>query len=223
MSPTFRPRLDILPPAQRQLWSELAGLPSSFVLYGGTAVALHLGHRDSVDFDFFIPQAVDPRRLLESLPILAGSTVTQVEPDTLSVSVDRDGPVKLSFFGLPRLGRAREPLRTEDTGLAVPDLLDLAGAKVSVVQVGAELKDYIDVAALISAGVPLPAMLSAASAIYGATFAPQSALKALSYFDEPSLSALPIAVKDVLRKAVRSVDLDALPDIQPVAPRLEGA
>ena len=34
---TFAPRLDILPPAQRALWPELAAVPRSFVLYGGTA------------------------------------------------------------------------------------------------------------------------------------------------------------------------------------------
>lgn len=49
----FTPRLDILPPAQRSLWPHLAQVPGHFVLYGGTAIALHLGHRQSVDFDFF--------------------------------------------------------------------------------------------------------------------------------------------------------------------------
>ncbi len=46
------PRLDVLSAAQRALWPELAGLPRGFVLYGGTALALRLGHRVSVDFDF---------------------------------------------------------------------------------------------------------------------------------------------------------------------------
>ncbi len=50
---TFNPRLDILPLSQRRLWDELGELPEEFVLYGGTAIALHLGHRQSVDFDFF--------------------------------------------------------------------------------------------------------------------------------------------------------------------------
>jgi len=45
--------LDILPPAQRKIWDALSALPSEFVLYGGTAIALQLGHRQSVDFDFF--------------------------------------------------------------------------------------------------------------------------------------------------------------------------
>src|SRR5438874_247099 len=47
-------RTDILPAPQREIWPLLAAASSlSFVLYGGTAVALHLGHRTSVDFDLF--------------------------------------------------------------------------------------------------------------------------------------------------------------------------
>lgn len=219
---TFAPRLDILPAAQRRLWGELSTLPPSYVLYGGTAIALHLGHRDSIDFDVFIPHAIDPRRLLEDLAILDGATVTQVEPDTLSVTIDRDGPIKLSFFGVPKLGRVREPLRADDNGLAVADLIDLAGTKVSVVQVRAEPKDYVDVGALLGEGLSLAEMLAAGRAIYGPAFSPQTALKALSYFDDPMLSALPVALKDELSHAVRGVDLAALPDLQPVAPRAVG-
>ncbi|MBJ7486581.1 nucleotidyl transferase AbiEii/AbiGii toxin family protein [Brevundimonas sp.] len=221
MSRTLRPRLDILPASQRRLWAELADLPSSYVLYGGTAIALHLGHRDSIDFDFFIAESIDPRRLLDTLPILRGAIVTQMEPDTLSVIVDRDGPVKLSFFGVPKLGQVRPPLRAEDNGLAVADILDLGGAKVSVVQVRIEPKDYIDVAALLGAGTTLPDMLAAGLVLYGSSFAPQSALKALAHFEEPGLTDLPFALKDRLQKAVRAVDLDALPNLHPVQPRAE--
>ena len=220
MAQTFRPRLDILPEAQKQLWLELASLPKDYVLYGGTAIALHLGHRDSIDFDFFISRSIDPRKLLEDLPILRGARVTQLEPETLSVTVDRGGPIKLSFFGLPRLGRVRAPLYADDIGLPVADLLDLAGAKVSVVQVRAEAKDYIDIGAMLKARLSLPQMLSAGSAIYGPTFTPQAALKSLCYFDEPALAALPITLKDLLRQAVRGVDLTMLPDIQPLKRRI---
>jgi hypothetical protein len=44
----MRPRLDILPAEQQRLWPELSQLPEHFVLYGGTAVALRLGGRQSV-------------------------------------------------------------------------------------------------------------------------------------------------------------------------------
>jgi len=49
----FTPNLSILPPPQLRLWSELDATPEAFTLYGGTALALRLGHRTSVDFDFF--------------------------------------------------------------------------------------------------------------------------------------------------------------------------
>ena len=58
--PTFVPRVEILPVAQRTLWSDLAGLGAlGYVLYGGTALALRLGHRPSVDFDFFSDRSLD--------------------------------------------------------------------------------------------------------------------------------------------------------------------
>jgi Nucleotidyl transferase AbiEii toxin, Type IV TA system len=67
----FQPRLDILPPAQHRLWTELSQVPPEFTLYGGTAIALHLGHRQSVDFDFFGNRAFDPEKLRAAIPFLA--------------------------------------------------------------------------------------------------------------------------------------------------------
>jgi hypothetical protein len=55
----FHPHLEILPSAQMRLWRELSGVPNGFVLYGGTALALHLGHRTSVDFNFFTRRPID--------------------------------------------------------------------------------------------------------------------------------------------------------------------
>jgi hypothetical protein len=43
----------MLPPQQRSLWPKLAGTPEMFTLSGGTALILRLGHRTSIDFDFF--------------------------------------------------------------------------------------------------------------------------------------------------------------------------
>ena len=140
MPSPFLPRLDILPPAHRRLWDELTEVPPEFVLYGGTAIALHLGHRQSVDFDFFGIQPLDPTALTLAIPFLTGATVVQREPNTLSCVVDRDGLVKLSFFRLPGLPRLRPPLVAPDNGLQVVSLLDLAGTKVSVVQMRAEAR-----------------------------------------------------------------------------------
>lgn len=93
-------RLDILPLPQRRLWPELACVPEVFTLYGGTAIALRLGHRESVDFDFFAFEDIDPHALLMELPVLEGARVQRSAPNRLSVLVEtEEGPVRLSFLG----------------------------------------------------------------------------------------------------------------------------
>jgi hypothetical protein len=109
MPTSFIPRLDVLPEPQRRLWGELAAVPPEFVLYGGTAIALHLGHRQSEDFDFFGPHPFDPAKLTTSIPFMAGATITQRAPNTLSGIVDRGGPVRVSFFGVPEISQLVPP------------------------------------------------------------------------------------------------------------------
>ena len=116
---TFTPRLDILPIPKRQLWDELVEISTAFVLYGGTALALRLGHRQSVDFDFFGNRDFEPRELTGGLSLLTGATITQQAPNTLSVIVERGGPVRLFFFGLPGLARLRPPGIAPDNGLQI--------------------------------------------------------------------------------------------------------
>ncbi len=212
---SFEPRLDVLPAPQRQLWDEMSSIPATFTLYGGTAIALHLGHRSSVDFDFFGSTCFDPRALAAELPLLHGAVLTQIEPQTLSAIVDRNGPVKVSFFGLPGFPRLAPRLLAANK-IYVASLLDLAGTKASVVQVRAEAKDYFDLDALIGAGVDLPHALAAGRTLYRDGFAPQATLKALSYFGDGDLHALPLIVQRHLLSAVRNVDLDKLPMLEPM-------
>lgn len=90
---------DILPPPQRAFWDEDVGsLPRGWVLYGGTAIALHLGHRRSLDFDFFSSDPLDRGALRRACPLLTRAKTLQDEPDTLTVVVDKGGePLKVSF------------------------------------------------------------------------------------------------------------------------------
>ena len=213
MADHFTPRLDILPPAQRQLWDELGEIPQPFVLYSGTAIALQLGHRASEDFDFFSDQPLDPGALLPAFSFLSGATITQRDPDTLSCIVDRGGPVKVSFFGVPRLKRLHPPLIAPN-GVRLASLGDLAGAKARVVQVRAEAKDYIDIDALLAHGITLAEALSCARAIFGSDFNPQITLKALCFFGEGTLHTLPPGLRTRLVTAVAGVDLDRLPQIE---------
>jgi hypothetical protein len=78
MTAGFHPHLGILPAPQRRLWDELESVPGEFVLYGGTALALHLGHRQSLDFDFFGKNLFDPGTLAARIPPYFLMTVTPV-------------------------------------------------------------------------------------------------------------------------------------------------
>ena len=209
----FQPRLDILPPAQRALWPELDGTPEHFTLYGGTALALRLGHRSSVDFDFFSDTAFDPDALARALAYLAGAEPVQIAAHTLTCRVERGGPVLVSFFGGLGLGQAAPREQAEGSGVHVASLLDIAGTKAAVVQRRAEARDYLDIDALISHGIDLPQMLAAGAVVYGRAFNQLITLKALSYFDD--LPTLPAAVRQRLEKAVAAVDPAHLPVLKP--------
>ena len=82
-------------------------MPKHFVLYGGTAVALHYGHRSSVDFDFFTSEPVNPEELMRSLPFLRGGKPVQVGANTLDIEVTRSEVVKISFLGGFRIAGSR--------------------------------------------------------------------------------------------------------------------
>jgi hypothetical protein len=201
---SFAPKLATLPQAQKTLWPELRPAASEFVLYGGTALALRLGHRQSEDFDFFGNAPVNPDQLLRSLPFLAGAVERQKAPNTLTVEVQRGAPIKLSFFGLT-LRRVAEPEMTEDGTLRVASLLDIAACKMAVVAARAESKDYLDIHALLQHGVTLAQALGAAQAVYRGQFNPMITLKALSYFNDGDLAAVPLAVRRDLSAAASAV------------------
>ncbi len=209
----FTPNLAILPPSQFQLWPELDTTPTHFTLYGGTALALRLGHRSSVDFDFFSNLPFDPDALASALPYLQGSERVQVVPNTLKCRVERGGPVLVSFFGGLGLGQAAPRDQAEGRRLYVASLLDLAATKVAVVQKRAEAKDYLDIDALLQHGLDLPIALAAARIVYGRSFNPLITLKALSFFDD--VTALPTEVQRRLSTAVAAIDPTKLPALTP--------
>lgn len=204
--------VDILPPAQRRIWAELDAIPSNFVLYGGTAIALQLGHRQSVDFAFFARSSFDPTSLAATNTLIAGAETLQSEPNTLTVRVWRGDPVMLSFFGLPQLPVLCAPHRLAAPAVAIGDLLELGGMKAAVVLKRAEAKDYLDIHALFHrAQYSLADLLGAAVFLYGTGYSPELTLKALSYFGDGNLAQVPEAVRRDLQRAVRGCDPLRLP------------
>jgi hypothetical protein len=208
----FTPNLTILPEPQRQLWKELRDTPKEFVLYGGTALALRLGHRQSEDFDFFSNKPFQPNSLRVRIPYLKHAEITQFQDNTLTAIVG-SGPVKVSFFGSLGMKRVQDPDIAEENGIEIASLLDLLASKLKTVQSRAEAKDYRDIVASFNAGLSLAQGLSAAAAIYGKDFNGALSLKALTFFEDGDLPSLTRAMRKRLLEAATSVNIRELPPV----------
>ena len=226
MTGKFKPRTDILPRAQKRLWPELKKAPNlGFTLYGGTAIALRLGHRDSVDFDFFSEKPLDRDTIKAAFPFLEQAETLQDQGNTWVVLVpsgnSEEQGVKVSFFGAIAFGRVGEPDFTDDGVLQVASFDDLMATKVKVVLQRAEAKDYRDVAAMVNAGVSLSRGLASARQLYGPNFQPSESLKALVYFNDGDLRTLTADEKNTLVEAVKVVR--DLPDVALRSSSLSGS
>lgn len=204
--------LDALPGPQRDIWESRVcrGFPG-WVLYGGTAIALRLGHRQSADFDFFTGASFSPLQFKKAMG-LDGETL-QAEPNTLTVM---HRGVKLSFFGGLSLRVVKRPDLLE--GCPVASLDDLAACKLAALVNRVELKDYIDVAAILRSGASLAGMLGCANTVYRGEFPVSACLKSLVYFDPPELAGLSSADRLLIERAALAVDaIPEVPDCGPLA------
>jgi predicted nucleotidyltransferase component of viral defense system len=127
------------------------------------------------------------------------------------------GAVKISFSGGLSLAQVEAPDIVESNGIAVASLADLFGMKCATVPQRNEVKDYLDIYALITAGhSDLAQGIAYARAIYGRQYNPVLTLQALAYFDD-LIDPLSDDIKAVLLAAVRTVSLPDLPAITAAA------
>lgn len=208
---TFKPDMDILPQSQKKLWPKLKDVQElGYVLYGGTAIALRLGHRESVDFDFFSDKPLNKQLLQEKFDFTNNATTLQDSENTWVLLVPFDDAkndfVKVSFFGGISFGRVGEPELTDDHVLQVAALDDLMATKLKVILQRAEAKDYRDIAVMIGAGINLEKGLASARLFFGTSFQPSESLKALTYFGDGDLHTLTNEEKQTLLNAVANIE-----------------
>lgn len=108
-------------------------------MVGGTAIALHLGHRRSIDFDLFTSKCLYKSRIKGKLLEMPYSQVTLFEDfDQLHLSINN---VKVTFFSFPYPIEHGVAL---DTLISIPSLLTLASMKAFALGGRAKWKDYVD-------------------------------------------------------------------------------
>ncbi len=205
----LRAHYDLLPQAQQKVLRELDKIPAGFVLYGGTAVALHLGHRSSIDFDFFSSDSYTLDDVKASLSFLGIHEILQAEKNTLTLLVNSPDWVKVSFFWNITTGRIAPPMVLERENILVASLEDLLAHKLKTIFERIEIKDYIDVAAILRAGFSLQRGLEGALALWRDLPA-MEALRALTYFQGADFENLSPEDKDILIQASRDVSLNTI-------------
>lgn len=190
------PHLEILPQTQQGVLAELGEVAhrGGFYLAGGTAVALHLGHRRSIDLDWFTEGELDdPQRYAAELRTDGVAwTTRQTAPGTLHGAVHG---VKVSFlsYHYPLLA---EPTTITGYACQMASLDDLACMKLAAVAQRGSKKDFVDVWALAEHGFHLEQML----VLYQQKYATEDishVVTSLSYFDDADPEPMPYMLADI--------------------------
>jgi len=189
-------RADVMPPDQQALLRRLGpfAMRHGFYLGGGTAVAIQLGHRRSVDLDWFTGDRLeDPLRLAATLRE-AGFAVEVESQEAGTLHGEADG-VRLSFleYRYP-LVRPCVPWPAYECPLA--SMEDLACMKLSAIAGRGAKKDFLDLYAIGKQHLILPRMLD----LYQEKFQTSDighVLFSLTFFDDAEAEAMPEMLWDV--------------------------
>lgn len=149
-----------------------------FYLAGGTSLALLIGHRTSVDFDFFIQKHFDSAKLVDKISKVFGSDakVTLIEKDTVFVII-KDVECSFFWYQYPLIDKVKTEI-----GINLAGLKDIAAMKLLSVSHRPAKRDYIDIFYLLN-NFSLEEMMTFAYRKYK-NFNEYLILRALTYYDD---------------------------------------
>jgi phosphopantetheine adenylyltransferase len=172
--------LEVLDENRKKVLEKLSNFKDVFYLAGGTSLALQLGHRDSIDFDFFTQDNFDENKLIEKIENIFGlenTQIIQLERGTVTAIVDRK--VKISFFNY-KYNLLEKTIDTEYLNLA--SVLDIACMKMSAICSRSTNKDYVDLYFILK-DMGLKSILESVKIKYP-TLDINVVLKSLVYFED---------------------------------------
>ena len=145
-------RTDFMGPDMRRLWQSMEPLPCGFRLYGGTALALYLNHRTSVDFDFFTTEPEIDWDAVAALPWLEGMELRGGGGSAKATVVGNARDIQVSFlYSRQIVPPPMQAPRIASNGVAVASPLDLLRAKLEAACNRGVARDYADLAAAFRA------------------------------------------------------------------------
>ncbi len=169
---------DILAPEQYKLLPVLAQFRHSFSLIGGTAIALHLGHRRSVDFDCMTQESLQRDAIQDTLRKHGGiDSILVSEEQELTLAF---GGVKWTFLQYPFSLECPDDF---DGIIGMPSLLSLSAMKAYALSRRAKWKDYVDLYQIFRT-IPFADVIRQSRKIFGGEFNEKLFREQLGYFDD---------------------------------------
>lgn len=174
---------EIFTKEQLELLHPLKKFLKDFGMVGGTAIALYLGHRRSVDFDLFSDEEFKNQGILRSISRqqkIDGVVVNKLDELTIVTK-----GVKITFFHYPHKIRY-----TRKIGgfIKIPDLLTLAAMKAFALGMRSKWKDYVDLYFIIRDHFSIDKIIKKAEAIFGNEFNEKLFRSQLAYFNDINYS-----------------------------------
>ena len=163
-----------------------SGLVADAYLAGGSALALHYGHRISVDFDFFSPNTFDPITLGQSLAAL-GDFTQEVAKGTSLIGTFRG--IKMNYFqyDYPLVAPSTRQFNVEIAGPK-----DIAAMKLVAITDRSTKKDFIDLFTLTHKDMTLDTMFTLYEQKYHVFESNKFTLiKSMTYFEEADADDMP--------------------------------
>ena len=170
---------EILNDRQTELLPLMTQFRREYYLVGGTAIALYLGHRRSIDFDLFKPSAINHKRNLDKIAATKfAHTVTRRVAEQMNLIVN---DVKLTFFQYPF---PVESTARFDAYFRLPSLLQLAAMKAYALGRRSKWKDYVDLYFLLRDHFTIADITACATQLFGELFSEKMFRSQLCYFDD---------------------------------------
>jgi len=170
---------DILTKSQKELLPHLQPFTSDYYLVGGTAIALHLGHRKSIGFDLFTQNKTKLRPInawKEELPFSPIQTLFESGDEIHFIISD----VKVTFMQFPYKLKSANHIH----GLSMSSLLSLAAMKAYALVGRAKWKDYVDLYFIMKDHYSIKEIIKKADELFGSSFNGRFFRQQLSYFDD---------------------------------------
>ncbi len=171
-------RLNILSKEQQDLLPFIQSFEKTYYLVGGTAIALHIGHRLSIDFDMFRLQNVSHKQIIDRLTAY-NLSFRLLHRDSESLHIIVHG-VKLTFFQFP----FKIPVKTTDLKVKIPDLLHLGAMKAYAIGRRSKWKDYVDLYFILKYHHSLEEVTKASQLLFEMLFSPKLFKQQLCYFED---------------------------------------